>query len=91
MGQAPEWTTRRADACSQPRRSPRADWLGDGFVPGTYQLRAERTGSRGPLSGFTGFSPMSGPLGFGPNGGELFYGNSGSDQPEVKPYCTRCM
>ena len=55
-----------------PRRSrestPRADCLGDKFAPGTYQLRAERTSSRGTLAGSTGFSPMgfspmSGPFG----------------------------
>ena len=42
---------------------PRADYLGDKFVPETYQLRAERTSSRGALPGSTGFSPMSGPFG----------------------------
>ena len=63
MGQTPIWATRRADACSLPRRCPRADCLGDMFVPRNYHLRAELTSSRGALPGSTGFSPMSGPNG----------------------------
>ena len=63
LGQTPIWATRRADACRLARRYPRADCLGDMFVPRNYQLRAEWTSSRGALPGSTGFSPMSGPSG----------------------------